>query len=185
MAKEDAKRTLIEFIINNQGCNAEYIVDGLKEQISRAPIFGALKDLVVEGIVQDRPKNRMEHRYFVDTTNPSILIPQQLENIVRAFRALLRECEIKRRDSIEQYNKAFYKMWNELGTKDANESTVIEFRQSLIQAGSPDVYYAPMVILRMIEYSIMEHTMVGWVNVIRDRDTLNQLISNVFSKLLY
>jgi hypothetical protein len=34
-------------------------------------------------------------------------------------------------------------------------------------------------------YSVTEHVMVRWINVIRDKDVLNQLISNAFSRLAF
>jgi hypothetical protein len=76
-------------------------------------------------------------------------------------------------------------MWDEVHAKSLTESTFLEFRESIIQVGKPNVYYAPTLILRMIVYSVTEHAMVGWINVIRDKDTLNQLISNVFSRLAF
>jgi Fe2+ or Zn2+ uptake regulation protein len=74
VGKEDTKRTIMEFITHNQGCAAEEIVNGLKEHISRVPIYGALKELDKEGVVKDKSTSRRDHRYFVDSTNPSILI---------------------------------------------------------------------------------------------------------------
>jgi hypothetical protein len=57
--------------------------------------------------------------------------------------------------------------------------------QQLIQLTSPDTYYAPLLILRIIVYSVTENSMVGWIKIIRDEDTLNQLISDAFSKVAY
>jgi hypothetical protein len=39
--------------------------------------------------------------------------------------------------------------------------------------------------LRMIVYSVTEHAMVRWINVIRDKDMLNKLISDAFSRLAF
>ena len=60
MGKQDTKRTITEFISNNQGCTAEEIVNGLKERISRVPIYSALKELDKEGVVEDRSTSRRE-----------------------------------------------------------------------------------------------------------------------------
>jgi hypothetical protein len=46
---------------------------------------------------------------------------------------LLNECEIKCRGLVEQFNKAFDKMWEEALAKSLTESTALEFHQSGIQ----------------------------------------------------
>jgi hypothetical protein len=97
----------------------------------------------------------------------------------------LNESEIKRRDMIELFNKTFDIMWDDYKTKNTTKSTALEFHQCGIEVGKPYAYYAPTLILRMIVYSVTEHVMVRWINVIRDKDTLNQLISNAFSRLAF
>jgi predicted transcriptional regulator len=187
VGKEDIKRTITEFISNNQGCTAEEIVNGLKEHISRVPIYSALKELDREGVVKDRSTSRRDHRYFIDSTNPSILIPQQLESIVKSFRHWLNESEMKWRDVRTKFSNAIDRMFEEVAptANGSSESTLLELNQFGIQVRSPYVYYAPMLILRMIVYSVTEHAMVRWINVIRDKDTLNKLISDAFSRLAF
>jgi hypothetical protein len=62
---------------------------------------------------------------------------------------------------------------------------LLEFHQCCIEVGKPYAYYAPTLILRIIVYSVTEHVIVRWINIIRDQDTLNQLISNAFSRLAF
>lgn len=60
LLKDDPKRLVAEFIIGNQYCTAEAVVSGLKEHLSRVPIYAALKELEKQGIVRDKSTNRRD-----------------------------------------------------------------------------------------------------------------------------
>jgi predicted transcriptional regulator len=70
----------MNFIRDNQGCKAQDIVDGLKKNLSRAPIFDILGELVKEGAVTDEKMNRRDHRYFLNDDNLLVSIPAELDS---------------------------------------------------------------------------------------------------------
>lgn len=106
LENEEARRIITEFISNNQGCTAEDIVDGLKNHLSRVPLYNTLRELEAKEIIQDRSRNRRDHKYFIDTSNPTILIPQQLEKIVKSFRAWLNSSAVKWQNVNKSFNLA-------------------------------------------------------------------------------
>jgi hypothetical protein len=94
---------------------------------------------------------------------------------------------MKWRDVRTKFSNAVDRMFEEVAptANGITESTLLDLDQFGIQLRRPYAYYIPTLILRMIVYSVTEHAMVRWINVIRDKDTLNQLISNTFSRLAF
>ena len=58
------RKLVMDFIRENQGCNAQDIVNGLKKDLSRGPIFDTLNELIKEGAVTDEKINRRDHSTF-------------------------------------------------------------------------------------------------------------------------
>jgi hypothetical protein len=143
------------------------------------------KELREKEVIKNKSKNRRDNRFFIDTSDPVILIPQKLETIIQAFREWLKESEIKWLKVRETFNKSFDKIFVRINPESLSESDAVEFTQSAAQYARPYVYYAPMLILRMIAYSVTEHALVRWINLIHDKNILNELISNAFSRLAF
>jgi hypothetical protein len=88
------RNKIIEYIIKHPGCNAEKALRGVNDWMARATYYRCLRDLMHEGIVisgpKDKPKSR-DHKLFVNTNNPLIIIPKELEQFENAFFVLLRK----------------------------------------------------------------------------------------------
>jgi hypothetical protein len=66
-----------------------------------------------------------------------------------------------------------------------SESTFWDMHKFIILTGSRCTYYAPTLILRIILYCVSEHAIVGWINIIKDKESLTKLISNAFCRLAF
>lgn len=88
------RNKIIEYIIKHPGCNAEKALRGVNDWMARATYYRCLRDLMHEGIVisgpKDKPKSR-DHKLFVNTNNPLIIIPKELEQFENVFFVLLRK----------------------------------------------------------------------------------------------
>jgi hypothetical protein len=89
-------KTVIEFISNHQHCTAQYVVDELKDKISRATIFNILKELSTSGIIKDNKdhENSRDHKLSVDINNPLVSIPKELDNLRDYFFSLLNKTKV-------------------------------------------------------------------------------------------
>jgi hypothetical protein len=87
---EKARRDIIiKFIENKPGCTAEDIVEGIKNEISRQPVFDLLKDLLNEKIIVDNKINRRDHRYFINNNNILYNTKKEIEKFKLAYFHLL------------------------------------------------------------------------------------------------
>jgi hypothetical protein len=88
------RNKIIEYVIKHPGCNAEKALRGVNDWMARATYYRCLRDLMHEGIVisgpKDKPKSR-DHKLFVNTNNPLVIIPKELEQFENAFFVLLRK----------------------------------------------------------------------------------------------
>jgi hypothetical protein len=91
MNEEERGRIIIEYISIHQGCKAEEVVDGVKDHISRVPVFKILKALIEEGIVKDETSNRRDCKLFVAENNLLVSIPKELQDFEAAFLNLLQK----------------------------------------------------------------------------------------------
>jgi predicted transcriptional regulator len=171
---DDEYRDLIEFISRNQGCTAEQLVEGLKDKISRVPVYERLKVLLKEGLVKDESTNRRDYRLYVDRNNPSISIPQQLEDIEKRFKNLLNKSE----PHWTQFEKTMDKALDMI-VYDSNVDLFLE----LIKTHGSRSYSAPTMILQIISDSIIVHSTTIWISKFHDKDALNKLFANVYIKL--
>jgi predicted transcriptional regulator len=162
---EERHNVVIQFISNNQGCTAQQLVDGVNKEISRVTVYKTLKGLLKEGIVRDRATNRRDHKFFVDVNNPLFSIPQQLQEIEQAFRNLLNKSE-----------KYLQRMDKQKLTPDL----LFEYATGYYIT----MYLWPAFILRIITDSLLQHSTTIWITKYRDKNTLNQLFTIVFMKLL-
>jgi hypothetical protein len=146
------------------------LVDGVHTELSRVTVYKTVKLLQEEGVLQDRKRNRRDHRFYVDANNPLVLIPKQLEEIETTFNKLLNKSKPYWEDISKQRINAL---------KELNVDLLIE-----LYGGTKSlVYFVPTMILQMITDFITIHARTIWINKIADKDTLNKLFGIVFMKL--
>jgi len=78
----------------------EDVVEGLKDQISRVPVFDILKELLQDGTIIDVSTNRRDHKLYVNDDNLLVSVPRELEEFEKAFISLLQK-SIKKIDDID------------------------------------------------------------------------------------
>lgn len=87
--KEFRKKAITDFIIKNQGCNKQQVVDYCTEKgyASRETVYNMLFELKSEGIVMDSRKkiNSKSMILTVDSNNLLIILPQELEILFNKF----------------------------------------------------------------------------------------------------
>lgn len=110
-----ARRTLaLEFIRTNRGCMKEDVAEGLKNQMSRVPVFDTLKELLQDGSIRDESTSRRDHKLYVNDDNLLVLVPRELEEFETAFNNLLH-------NSIKKINeKDFSVVSKKLGIQESD-----------------------------------------------------------------
>ena len=101
------RRLVMNFIRDNQGSKAQDIVDGIKKDLSRAPIFDTLRELVNEGAVTDKKINRREHRYFLNDDNLLVSIPAEFNQFKDYFFKLIDEVNQPFDTKIKEHDKKY------------------------------------------------------------------------------
>src|SRR5919198_4272181 len=93
MCYMDTKRReiIIKFISENQHCTSQDLVKGLSDKISRVPVFDTISELMKYGIVKDQKVNRRDHRLFLDTNNPMIVILREIDEFESVYISLLKK----------------------------------------------------------------------------------------------
>src|SRR5215217_7760367 len=191
MQGKERRETITKFISEHQYCTAEDLVLGVKDKISRVPVFDTLSDLLKEGIVKDQNLNRKEHRFVVDANNPIVETSRELDEFENAYISFLEKVK-------EHINKRYYELKNH-HYSDPEPSIVDEanrhpFRKALsgeeLRAldEAKEFFYASDLISRSLHIfsevlkMYMLRSITIWPSIIKDRQFLNLINSAVFSK---
>ena len=143
----------------------------MEEHMARSTFFKDLAKLKEDKIVVVEHTNKRDHKLFVDSNNPLILIPKQLQEIETTFKKLL--------DKSKPH-------WEEITTqrlnalKELKELDIDLIRELFFKGTKSLVYFVPTMILQFITDSITIHARTIWLNKIADKDTLNKLFTIVF-----
>jgi winged-helix domain-containing protein len=91
MNNEERRKTLIEFILRNQGCTKADI-EKSNIPISRKTIFKLIDELKEDGLVEERweKPNSREHKLFVMENNLTVRVTFELEEFEKPYRGLLK-----------------------------------------------------------------------------------------------
>jgi hypothetical protein len=76
-------------IENNPYCNAENIVDGVKDKMSRSVVFKKLKELSNDNRITDVSDNRRENKYILDKNNEFNIIKKNIDDLKKNYYTLL------------------------------------------------------------------------------------------------
>jgi hypothetical protein len=92
--EDDRQKVIIDFIRSKPYCNAEDVVQGVKNDISRVTVFKILHKLIESGAVKrflenNQKRNAREHKLFVDEGNPLVSVRLELEKFESAYFDLL------------------------------------------------------------------------------------------------
>ena len=92
MDNEERRKTLIEFILRNQGCTKADI-EKANIPISRKTIFKVIDELKEDGLVEEKweKPNSREHKLFVREDNLIVRVTSELEEFEKSYRGLLKK----------------------------------------------------------------------------------------------
>jgi hypothetical protein len=123
----ERRKLVLEFVRTHQGCMKEQIVEGLKNEVSRVPLFDTLNELLLDNTLRDESENRRDHKLFVNSDNPLVSVPEDLGRFEEAYISLLHK-SMKRIDE-----KDFSALFKSLAITESdparwNDSEVAKYR---------------------------------------------------------
>jgi hypothetical protein len=114
MDAETRRKLVLEYVRIHPGCMKEDITEGLKNSISRVPVFNTLRDLLEDNALRDESNNRRDHKLYVNSDNLLVSVPRELEDFEKAYINLLQ-------NSAKRINeKDFSTVSKMLGIKESN-----------------------------------------------------------------
>jgi hypothetical protein len=165
MDSEMRRNIIIEFVANHQGCMAQIIVDGVKDQMSRTLVFSTLKGLLQDHIVEDNKLNRRNHRYFVNRSNLLYSVTQELNEFeVR----LLRWIESMK----EKYTSQIVLAKKTNLSADFHKAEEIDI----------SAWYTSKTIVADVVNTYTREALSKWSKQSKDTEFLEKLYATVFSK---
>src|ERR1044071_6458269 len=97
---------ITDFIISNQGCSKEEIVRKLDKFMSRKTIFkllNELSDVKITRHEREKPNSR-NYKIYVDSQNPAVLVPREIQTFQRIFSSLY-TAAVSKYDKINKLDK--------------------------------------------------------------------------------
>jgi hypothetical protein len=170
---EDTKRReiIIRFINENQPCTSQALVKGVSDKISRVPVFDTLSELMEDGIVKDQKINRRDHRLFIDTKNPMIVVSREIDEFESVYISLLKNVK-------EHINKRYHdlKTHHYSNPQARSLGEIDEFFHTTDSISRSLRIFSDVLMMYMLRSAAL------WPNMIRDRDFVNKLNSTIFTK---
>jgi hypothetical protein len=166
--EEKRRKIIVDFISEHQGCNAEYVINRVKDYIGRVKVSRILKDLKEENIVREsrRKPNSRDIPLYINNDNLLVSVPRELEEFEKAFLRLL-----------EKAKSEFEKRYEYAFGSDPSRFYQSEFLKIIRLITQPIQIFHEMVNM-YIAYSILL-----WPKKIQDKDTLKELYTAVFTKI--
>ena len=165
------REVIIKFISENQPCTSQDLVKGVSDKISRVPVFDTLSELMKDGIVKDQKVNRRDHRLFLDTNNPLIVIPREIDEFESVYISLLKKVK-------EHINRRYH----ELKTRHHSSPDQRNLAEADEYFNALDLISTSFRIFSEVLGTYMVRSTILWPNIIEDKDFRNMLNSAVFAK---
>ncbi|MFZ0513267.1 MAG: hypothetical protein WAM14_16780 [Candidatus Nitrosopolaris sp.] len=156
--KEDRRTKIIEYISSHQGCNAQDIITGVENYVSRVTVFNILNSLEKGGAIRkekDKPNSR-DFKFFVDTNNPLISLPIEFKEFKKYYYPLL--------ETVKEEYKEY------LAAKPSGADFTLLGRLGLIFGEFIRIYDSRALLV--------------WPKQIRDTETLRNLYMLLFSEVI-
>jgi hypothetical protein len=168
--EEKRRKIIVDFISEHQGCNAEYVKNGVKDYIGSVKVFRILKDLKEENIVigkKIKPNSR-EIQLYINNDNLLVSITRELEEFEKAFFKLLEKAELE----FEEKYVAIPSQTRNLSIQDQLEYSKMFFL----------IIYPLQIFDEMVNvYNF--YSILLWPKKIQDKDTLKELYTVVLTKI--
>src|SRR5215207_5121925 len=170
------RKPVMNFICDNQGCKAQDIVDGIKKDLSRAPIFDTLSELVKAGAVIDEKINRRDHRYFLNEDNLLVSIPAELDQFKDYFFKLIHEVNRRFDTKIKEHDKKYPKHLREDDPDDLEWKMLhpVEMRSRIL--------YSLLGLYQHLVGMYILRSLSIWPQKIKNKEAINKLYTEVFNR---
>lgn len=172
MDLEKRRKTIIEFVTDNPGCNQEDIVKHLAGKASRLTVLNTIIELEKENIIywETVRENSRDHRFHVKHDNILVYVTKELEEFDKNFFFLLKGTTLKF-DEIYMANKPKV----ELGPQNVDLTVFQPVLDALSQM--VDIFYefVDVYMLRCI---------LKWPETVKKEDIIKKLYSILFSKII-
>jgi hypothetical protein len=166
----------MDFIGENQGCNAQDIVNGLKKDLSRGPIFDTLRELRKEGALRDEKINRRDHRYFLNEDNLLVSIPAELDQFKDYYFNLIDEVNRRFDPKIKDRDKKYPEHLRKNNVDDLEWKTL----DPVIKRSS--ILYSLLGLYQHLVGMYILQSLSLWHRKIKDRETITKLYTEVFNR---
>jgi hypothetical protein len=166
----------MDFIGENQGCNAQDIVNGLKKDLSRGPIFDTLIELIKEGAIRDEKINRRDHRFFLNEDNLLISIPAELDQFKDYYYNLIDEVNRRFDPKIKDRDKKYPEHLRENNIEDQEWKTLDPVRK---RSG---ILYCLLALYQHLVGMYILQSLSRWHRKIKDKETITRLYTEVFNR---
>jgi hypothetical protein len=154
----ERRKKIIDFLVNNQGCNIEKLVKGVAKYVSRKPVFSILDELKEEGVVIDKKDenkpNKRDHALYLVTTNLLVSVPKELDEFKSHYLVLVKDVMKKVKEK-------------ETKKEDAC-----------------DLLTAVIDIFHMLTDAYLFRSTINWPRIIHDVETLNRLNTSMLTKIV-
>jgi hypothetical protein len=104
ISNDQRQRLVRDFIIKHKGCNKEFVVEGLKDYMSRKTVYKTIELMKEEGQSDEinGGKGNKGHKLIIRLDNPLIYIPLELEEFEKSFFSLFIKAREKAGDSLKK-----------------------------------------------------------------------------------
>jgi hypothetical protein len=202
MNEEQRRKKVIDFISEHQGCIAEDLVEGIKNDIGRGKIFHILENLKVEMIVTEvraKPNSR-NIKLYVDKDNPLVIVPKKLDEFKQLFMVFLKSIRKDIRSTVFMSNFHFKRFKKEMGKREGEKLSLDEIFEIFDMIRSDRIDDDASMDLEMLSLNLSKFvrtvnilsrfiqtciilSVFDWSPKIKDRDSLNRLLSIVYSEI--
>jgi hypothetical protein len=157
LTEERRRNIVLDFIIENQGCNIEFLVKGVNNYVGRVKVFRVLDNLEEEKKVRrtkEKP-NARNVKLFVDIKNPLVVVPRELTEFGNNFLRFYKS-------SIEKFS-----LIDKIKTNPSHYNLIIY----------------PLHMFSDVNNFYNIHSLFVWPKLIHDKSLLKNLYSHVFTQI--
>jgi hypothetical protein len=170
------RKLVMDFIRENQGCNAQDIVNGIKKDLSRGPVFDTLSELIKEGTITDEKISRRDHRYFLNEDNLLVSIPAELDQFKDYYYNLIDEVNRRFDPKIKERDKKYPEHLRKNNVDDLEWKTLDPVRKR------SRILYSLLILYQHLVGMYILQSLSLWHRKIKDKETITKLYTEVFNR---
>ena len=177
MSNDQRQKLVRDFVRNHKGCNKEFVVEGLKDNVSKKTVYKIIELMKEEGQIEEinEGKGGRGSKLFLKLDNPLVSVLLELEEFEKSFFSLFIKAREKAGNSMKA--KAFDKWAKSHHWKLEKSSDLLTAKdQDQLLSNPLSIFY------RMVDSYLFRSIMV-WPIQMQDKIILNKLYEIVFMKI--